>query len=169
MLILQHGEGTDGVGHRRGDPAGHQLAVGSSSCLVNSLCIKKKINKRIYRINVLSRDYRDHNNELCSLEESHGFFREYAPLTFLQSMIEALHQLIPLPTPEQLTSSFVTQEYLSDQLENTSLLPNSHLIKLNSNLFISRKLCLARENVTVTTLSETGDITLFSKLATRNC
>lgn len=85
----------------------------------------------------LSYVYRVHNNELFSLEELHGFFRGHAPLAYSLKDDSYL-----LPILEQLISSFVTQEYLSDKLENISLFPNSYLIKLNSNLFISSKLCL---------------------------
>jgi len=99
----------------------------------------------------------------CSLEELHGFFRGYTPLA---SSLK--HDSCALPMQVQLISPFVTQEYLSDKLENISLFSNSYLTKLNSNLFISSKLCLVRENV-AGMLSVTGDITLFSKLATPNC
>lgn len=40
VLILQHGEDGDCIGYRRRDSAGHQITVGPSSCLVNSLCDK---------------------------------------------------------------------------------------------------------------------------------
>lgn len=161
VLILQHREGRDCIRHRRGDSAGYQVTVRSSSCLVNSLCVEKK-KKNLQHQCCLSHVYQVDKNELCSLEELHAFFKEDAPLAY-----SLKHDSYPLPILEQLTSSFCYSG-VSEKLENISLFPNSYLIKLNSNLFISSKLCLVRENVTVM-LSVTGDITLFSKLATPNC
>lgn len=77
VLILQHKEGRDCIRYRCRDPAGYQFTVGSSSCLVNSLCGTMTL----YRINVLFHTpIKFLNHKLCSLEQLHRFLTEDASL-----------------------------------------------------------------------------------------
>lgn len=102
VLILQHGQDGDGIRHGRGDSAGHQLAVGPSSSLVNGLGVKTK------DIDLCSPSHvcQVHKDGLCSLEELHEFFRGYALLA------SSLKHGSYLCSPRELGSSFVTQECL---------------------------------------------------------